>query len=146
MSFKYGRTSSRNRDTCAPPLIKLMDRGLELSPVDISIVRGWSPEDVQNMLFRTGASQKRWPDSEHNFELNGEPHSKAFDFAPHLGGEIRIPWKDTHLFAVVAGVFFVAAKELNIKLRWGGDWNMDGLTTNQTFMDWGHFEIEDYNP
>ena len=117
-----------------------------MSPVDISIVRGWSGEDVQNMLFRTGASKKEWPNSEHNFMLLDEPHSKAFDFAPHLGRTIKIPWEDTHLFAAVAGVFISVAIGLGVKLRWGGDWDMDGLTTDQTFMDWGHLEIEEYNP
>lgn len=146
MSYVYGRTSQRNRDSCAPPLIEIMNKGLELSPVDISIVRGWSDEDVQNMLFRTGASKKQWPFSEHNFMLTDEPHSKAFDFAPHLGREIKIPWEDTHLFAVVAGVFISVAIGLGVKLRWGGDWDMDGLTTDQTFMDYGHLEIEEYDP
>lgn len=144
--YIYGRTSSRNRDSCAPPLIEVMNLGLEMSPVDISIVSGFRDEDVQNLLFRTGASKKPWPMSEHNFMLKNKPHSKAFDFAPHLGSEIRIPWSDTHLFAVVAGVFFAAASQLDLKLRWGGDWNMNGLTTDQTFMDWGHLELEEYNP
>lgn len=144
--FRYGRTSQRNRDSCAPPLIELINKGLEVSPVDISIVRGWSGEDVQNMLKRTGASKLGWPFSEHNFELDGEPHSKAFDFAPHLGKTIKIPWDDTHLFSVVAGVFFSIAKPMGIKIRWGGDWDMDGLTTDQTFMDFGHIEIEGYEP
>ena len=143
MSYVYGKTSRQNRDTCAPPLIEVMNQGLIRSPVDISIVRGWSGEDVQNMLFRKGASKKEWPNSEHNFLLEDEPHSKAFDFAPYVG-KVKIPWDDTHLFAVVAGVFFSAAIELGVKLRWGGDWDMDGLTTDQSFMDWGHLEIEEY--
>lgn len=96
------------------------------------------------MLFRTGASKKEWPNSEHNFMVGEKPHSKAFDFAPHLGKQIKIPWEDTHLFAVVAGIFFAAAQKLDMKIRWGGDWNMNGLTLDQTFMDWGHMEIEEY--
>jgi len=143
MPYVYGKTSQQNRDTCAPPLVEVMDLGLSRSPVDISIVRGWSGEDVQNMLFRKGASKKAWPLSEHNFILEGTPHSKAFDFAPYVD-EVKIPWEDTHLFAVVAGVFLSAAIDLGIKLRWGGDWNMNGLTTDQSFMDWGHLEIEEY--
>ena len=141
--FVYGKTSRKNRDSCAPPLMAVMDLGLSCSPVDIAIVRGWSPEDVQNMLFARGLSTKKWPNSEHNFLLDGKPHSKAFDFAPYVDG---IPWNDTHAFALVAGVFFAAAQELGVKLRWGGDWNMNGLTPDQSFMDWGHLEIEEYNP
>jgi len=141
--FRYGSTSRKNRDSCAPPLIAVMDLGLKRSPVDIAIVHGFRGKDLQNSLFASRASKKKWPESEHNFMLDDLPHSKAFDFAPFVGG---IPWDDTHAFALVAGVFFAAAQELGVRLRWGGDWDMDGLTTDQSFMDWGHLEIEGYHP
>lgn len=142
MNWVYGTTSSRNRDTCDPRLIQVMDRGLAISPVDISIVWGWRGESIQNNLFRMKTSKKEWPNSEHNFIQDNKPRSKAFDFGPYIAG-VGIPWKDTHLFGVVAGVFFAAANELGFILRWGGDWDMDGLTIDQTFMDWGHLEIEE---
>ena len=88
-----------------------------------------------------GASHKQFPDSEHNFMRDDKPCSKAFDFGPWING--AIPWDDTHLFALVAGCYFAAATELGVRLRWGGDWDMDGLTTDQTFMDWGHLELEE---
>lgn len=139
MSWAYGQSSSSKRDTCDPKLIRVMDRGLELSPVDITIVWGWRDEETQNSFFDMEVSKKRWPDSKHNFTIEGVgPSSQAFDFGPWVEG--GIPWDDTHLFALIAGVFFAAAEDLNIKLRWGGDWDMDGLTTDQTFMDWGHME------
>ena len=65
--------------------------------------------------------------------------SDALDFAPYING--RIYWEDSHIFAVVAGVFMAAAKQQGFKIRWGGDWDSDGTTTDQTFMDWGHIEI-----
>lgn len=140
MTWAYGQSSSEKRDTCDPKLIRVMDRGLELSPVDITIVWGWRGEEIQNNFFRMDMSTKEWPDSKHNFEIEGVgPHSKAFDFAPWVNG--AIPWDDTHLFAFIAGVFFSAAEDLGTKLRWGGDWDMDGLTTDQTFLDWGHIEV-----
>jgi hypothetical protein len=53
-----------------------------------------------------------------------------------------IPWDDTHIFAVVAGSFFAAALELGVMLRWGGDWDGDGLSKgDQRFFDYGHVEI-----
>jgi peptidoglycan L-alanyl-D-glutamate endopeptidase CwlK len=33
------------------------------------------------------------------------------------------------------------AKLKGILLRWGGDWNMDGRTTDNKFDDLGHFEL-----
>lgn len=139
MTWHYGKSSRAKRDGCTPNLINVMNRGLEISPVDIAIVWGWRGEETQTGMFRSGVSQKEWPNSEHNWMDEGEPCSRAFDFAPYIGG---IPWTDTHAFALVAGVFFAAASELGVILRWGGDWDMDGLTIDQTFMDWGHLEEE----
>lgn len=137
-NWKYGATSREKRDTCTPGLIRVMNLGLELSPVDIAIVWGWRGEEVQNGMYRSGVSKKQWPESKHNaVDSDGRAASQAFDFAPYLNG---IPWDDTHAFAMVAGVFFAAAKDLGVTLRWGGDWDMDGSTTDQSFMDWGHME------
>jgi len=41
----------------------------------------------------------------------------------------------------VATAFMDAAKELNVKLRWGGDWNMDGDKTTNDDWDKPHVEL-----
>ena len=136
MTWKYGISSSAKRDTCHPVLIQVLDRGLIRSPVDIKIIWGFRNEAEQNGMFDMKVSQKRWPDSDHNHMENGKPCSLAFDFAPWVNGDIN--WNDTHMFAVVAGVFFAAANEIGCELGWGGDWDLDGTTMDQRFMDWGH--------
>ena len=132
--------------SCHPMLSKIAIHALELCPYDITIVHGHRGEEVQNALFDRGASQKRFPDSKHNaIGGDGQPQSEAIDFAPWVDG--GIPWDDTHIFAVVAGSFFAAALDLDIRvqgrsLRWGGDWDGDGLSKgDQRFFDYGHIEI-----
>ena len=144
--FKFGDKSQAKLATVHPLLAECAEVALIRSPYDFTIVHGWRGEDVQNALFDSGASRKRFPDSRHNqtLDLNLEEffrmqRSDAIDFAPWIRGSI--PWSDTHIFAVIAGCFFAAADELDITLRWGGDWDSDGDTTDQTLMDWGHVEI-----
>jgi len=139
MTFAFGSSSQAKLKTCHPKLIKVAEAAILATPVDFTIVWGFRPETIQNALFDSGASKKRFPNSKHNFMSNSVKMSKAIDFAPWIRGSI--PWKDTHAFAVLAGVFFAEAKRLNIELRYGGDWDRDGLTTDQTFMDWGHMEL-----
>ena len=138
---KYGDASMSKLATCHPMLSKVAVRALEICPYDITIVFGHRGEAEQNALFERGASQKRFPDSKHNkLGSNGQPQSEAIDFAPWVGG--KIPWDDTHIFAVVAGSLFAAAIELGATLRWGGDWDSDGLSKgDQRFFDYGHMEI-----
>jgi peptidoglycan L-alanyl-D-glutamate endopeptidase CwlK len=145
-SFAYGTRSRSRLGTCHLALQEIADRALEYSPYDITIVHGWRDEEEQNSLFDAGASKKRWPYSRHN-KTNRPTYvgeranivSDALDFAPYI--DRTIYWNDTHIFAVVAGCFASAAITLGYRLRWGGDWDSDGKTTDQTFMDWGHIEM-----
>ena len=142
MKYHLGEASLAKLHTCAPALINVARRAIGASPVDFTIVWGYRGEAEQNALEASGASHKRYPESKHNREARGEPESWALDFAPWVDG--RIYWEDTHMFAVVAGVFMaVAALRPGppIELRWGGDWDSDGKTTDQTLMDWGHIEL-----
>jgi peptidoglycan L-alanyl-D-glutamate endopeptidase CwlK len=142
---QYGHRSMNKLATCHPMLEKIALHALELCPYDITIVHGWRGEDVQNALLASNASTKGWPDSKHNaIGGDGSGQSEAIDFAPWVDG--GIPWNDTHIFAVVAGSFFAAGYDLDIRvqgraLRWGGDWDSDGSTKDQKLMDWGHIEI-----
>lgn len=144
MSHKFGLVSSNKLATVCPELVSVCARALEMSPYDFSIIHGWRGEDVQNALFDSAASTKQWPDSKHNVLLKrsgqlDRPNSEAIDFAPWVYNSI--PWKETHIFALIAGTFFAAAAELDVVIRWGGDWDTDGLTSDQTLMDYGHIEI-----
>ena len=137
---KYGIKSQSKLRTVHDPLAAVAYRALELSPYDITIIHGWRGEGIQNELFDTNKSHKRWPDSNHNHtDRQGVPDSLAIDFAPWVNG--LIPWGETHIFAAIAGCFFAAAAEMGVKIRWGGDWDADGSTNDQTLMDWGHVEI-----
>jgi peptidoglycan L-alanyl-D-glutamate endopeptidase CwlK len=154
--YKFGERSLKRLNTCDPRLQEIANLAIQISPIDFTIIHGWRGQEEQNELVAQGLSKTRWPTSKHNYrDLDEEigleyvPSSRAFDFAPWIHG--TIPWKDTHAFAVIAGVLFAAANDLQqgrpeseaakYRLRWGGDWDMDGSTTDQSFMDWGHMEL-----
>ncbi len=149
--YSYGERSQTKLETCHSALIKMAHAGLIVSPVDITIIHGWRGQEVQDALFDSGASEKEWPFSKHNNMMsegqNVTPESLAIDFGPWVDG--KVPWKDTHMFALIAGIFIATFYQLQIEdeissdvlLRWGGDWDMDGSTTDQKLMDWGHMEL-----
>ena len=144
MNYKYGTGSNEKLDTCHPTLQLIAEEALALSPYDITIIHGWRNMETQNALEADGKSTKRFPDSRHNKTddpdvIEPARMSDALDFAPWVKDTIY--WNDTHIFAVIAGCFIAAAKQMGITLRWGGDWDSDGQTTDQTLLDWGHVEI-----
>lgn len=137
--YIYGQKSESKIVTCTQNLQLVMYRGIETSPYDITIIHGWRGPEVQDALFESGASEKQFPNSKHNTtDKSGQAVSEAFDFGPWVDG--KVPWGETHIFAVIAGCFFAAAAELGVLLRWGGDWDADGNTKEHKLQDWGHLE------
>lgn len=97
--------------------------------VDCRVICGHRSEEKQLILYESGASKVRH--GKHN-----ETPSEAVDVAPY-----PITWGDTRRFCVFAGQFLLVAKMKGIVIRWGGDWSMDGFTTDQEFNDLVHFEL-----
>lgn len=130
---KWGRKSKEVYDTLDGRLKILADRILhEVS--DISLIHGFRDEEEQNYLFDRGVSTLRWPDSKHN-----QNPSKAFDFQPY-----PFPYREEVMWGAlsyVAGRAMAIAEEEGFRIRWGGDWNMDGDMTNQDFYDLFHIEL-----
>lgn len=65
--------------------------------------------------------------------------SNAVDIAPYVDGHIS--WNEYHC-CYVAGIVMAIAKLKGIKIRWGGNWDMDSEpVTDQDFQDLVHYEI-----
>ena len=65
---------------------------------------------------------------------------------PSLAGDIyawvgKASWDKNHLI-LIAGVILSCADELGTPLRWGGNWDGDGvIISDQNFIDLPHFEL-----
>ena len=130
----FGRRSQQKLSTVHGDLFKVVEIALAGCPFDFTVICGHRDEEAQNEAHATGASKVVWPNSKHN------PNpSRAVDLAPWINGSI--PWHDEGSFYVLAGVVFASAAELGVQLRFGGDWNRNGLTEDQSFHDLGHFEL-----
>ena len=139
-NFSFGNKSKKKLATCHPLLEEVAYTALAMSPYDFTIIHGFRGQAVQTALFDSNASTLDWPDSKHNATGdNGEYCSEAIDFAPWIYSSID--WNDKLIFSFIAGVFHAAAAEHDVRLRWGGDWDMDGSSRDQKFMDIGHIEI-----
>ena len=114
---------------------------------DISLIAGGRDEETQNRFFDEGTTKVRWPHSKHN-KL---PLSYAVDFQPypmpHVNAtdpkiKAKAQKKLWASLAYVAGAARVFAYANGFRLRWGGDWDMDGNLTDQTFDDLFHLELD----
>lgn len=126
--FRFSEQSRRHLDTCSENLQRVFER--VIAGYDCTIICGHRGKEAQNEAFRTGASKKQWPESNHN-----DLPSRAVDVAPY-----PIDWKNSKRFYHFAGYVQAVAEEMGVRLRWGGDWDSDRDLDDQTFMDLVHFE------
>jgi hypothetical protein len=52
-----------------------------------------------------------------------------------------IDWDDRERFHLFSGFVLGIARSMGIKLRWGGDWNMNFEVDDNNFDDFPHFEL-----
>lgn len=137
--YAFGERSKSILLTCRPDLVTVAQYVMDLQIMDFAIICGHRDEEAQLEAYMTGKSKVLWPKSKHNMTL-----SNAFDFAPWVrlpDGKMGIPWEDTESFAMLGGMFLAAGAILKKPVRYGGDWDGDGSTRDQSLMDWGHIEV-----
>ena len=128
---KFGRRSKERLKSCDKKLQK--DFNEVIKYVDCSVLEGHRSAERQNKLYDEGKTKVRYPNGRHN----ADP-SRAVDVVPY-----PIDWDDRERFHLFAGFVIGIARSMNIKLRWGGDWNMNFEVDDNNFDDFPHFEIKD---
>lgn len=128
MSYRYGKTSKARLATCHPEMQRLFNSLIE--DYDITIICGHRTEAEQNAAVAKGASKTKYPNSKHN-----EYPSRGVDATLY-----PIDWNDVGRHYMFVGIVRERARELDIPIRCGADWDSDFATNDQTFNDLVHFE------
>jgi len=122
MSYKLGTRSLQKLEGVNPDLVAVVERAIELSKQDFSVICGLRTVKEQEALVAKGASQTM--KSKH---LEGN----AVDLAAYCDG---IRW-ELNLYDEIADAMLKAAKELGVTLRWGAAWHKNLNDWNGTAED-----------
>lgn len=140
MNSLMSDTLSHARYNASHPLIrKFLDEGIK--HIDFKINESYRGKAAQEAAYRGGHSKARWLESAHNYLP-----SVAVDIVP-----VPLDWNNTKSFLDVQAVLgwynpktgkgHGVAKQLLLPIRWGGDWNMNGITSDETLVDLPHYEL-----
>ncbi|RLI63722.1 MAG: M15 family peptidase [Candidatus Asgardarchaeum californiense] len=129
---KFGNRSKKNLEQCEKQLQDLFNEVIKY--FDCSVICGHRNEHDQNEAFHSGRSKVKWPNGMHNSKPSG-----AVDVVPYYTGE-GIPWEDKERFILFAGFVLGIASQMDISIRWGGDWSSNRKINNR-FFDGPHFEL-----
>jgi len=133
--FVLGKSSLKRLEGVHPSLVRVVKRAIEITPIDFTVIEGLRTPARQRELYAAGKSKTL--NSRHLRQPDGFGH--AVDLGPWVRG--AIPWNDWNAFDQVARAMLRAAEELGVAIRWGGDWNQNGRSDDERFLDGPHFEL-----
>lgn len=129
--FRLSERSLSRLDGVHPDLLAVAHYAIRTSPYDFGIPEtgGVRDEETQRRLVADGKSKTMR--SRHRT-------GHAFDFYAFVSGAAS--WKTEHVLAVHDAIVS-AARALDVPLRWGGDWDMDGVPRERGENDLVHHEL-----
>ncbi|MDX1344065.1 MAG: M15 family metallopeptidase [Reinekea sp.] len=112
MAYVLGKKSLQELRGVDDSLVAVVKRAIELTTVDFSVHDGLRTLEEQKELVKKGASTTL--NSKHIDGL-------AVDLVPYINGKLR--WEWVPIYQIAEAVRF-AAQELDVSLRWGGNWDI----------------------
>ena len=123
-----------------PDLIRVVERAIQLSRQDFTVLEGVRTLERQKQLYAQGRTKPgpkvTWTLNSRHFVDPKTGYGHAVDLAP-----FPIDWSDLTKFDAISRAMFDAAKELGIAIRWGADWDRDGQPRERGESDSPHFEL-----
>jgi peptidoglycan LD-endopeptidase CwlK len=121
MTFKLSQRSLNNLKGVDEDLVAVVKRAIEITEIDFGVTEGIRTLVRQEELFKKGLSKTM--KSKH---LIG----RAVDLVAYVDG--KVSWEKEYYYPIALAMER-AAIELNVKIRWGGDF--------KSFFDGPHFEL-----
>ena len=124
---RFGKRSRERLKGVDPKLVNVLNEVVK--HFDITVIEGLRSQERQNELVAQGKSKTKY---------GKHTQGKAVDIAPY-----PIDWECRDDFHYLGGFVRGIATSMGVKVRWGGDWDSDYTTKDNSFDDLVHFEILD---
>ncbi len=119
--YTLGARSKSRLKGVHPDLVKVVERAIQITTVDFTVLEGIRDPQRQRTLVDSGASQTL--NSRH---ITGH----AVDLGAWVDDQVDWSWP---LYHKIAAAMKEAAKQVGVPIEWGGDW--------RTFKDGPHFQL-----
>jgi|TARA_R110000824_G_scaffold275050_2_gene463749 peptidoglycan L-alanyl-D-glutamate endopeptidase CwlK len=130
---KFGKRSRDRLKGVDAKLVNVLNEVVKY--FDITIIEGLRSQKRQDELVAEGKSKTKF--GKHVL-------GKAVDLAPY-----PIDWKARDDFHLLGGFILGVASQMDVNVRWGGDWSASSLykgkrtTKDNSFDDLVHFELKE---
>ena len=139
MPYELGKLSLSRLRGVHPDLVAIVKRAIQLTKQDFTVTCGVRTVEEQKELYAQGRTKAgnivTWTlKSRHLPGPDGL--GRAVDLAP-----FPVDWSVIKKFDDIAKAMLQAASELGIPVRWGADWDSDGVAREKGETDSPHFEL-----
>ena len=129
--YSYSSSSRRNLETCETDIVKLFQAVIK--KIDCTIVFGYRSSNLQLSLFNKGRISQgdivTYSDGFNSKSDHQTYPSIAVDVVPFPS-----LWRSKENMFKLNKIVMLTAKEMNIKIKWGGDW--------KRFKDYAHYYLD----
>lgn len=156
-NFVLSKKSKERLLQVHPDLVKVVELAIKLSSQDFMVLEGvrtkeqcyinygkgrtvaeLAAKNVPAKYAKPNEKKVTWLSnplaSKHCIQKDGVGH--AVDLVP-----FPVDWLTLSKFDEIADAMLDAAKQLNVKIRWGADWDSDGKPRERGETDSPHFEL-----
>lgn len=133
--------SLTNLNGVDPDFVRVVKRAYEIhraKGLTFTVIEGVRTPARQAQLYAQGRTAPgkivTWTMNSRHFVNPRTGFGEAVDILPGTG------WNDLKGFDDVVHSMFQASRELGIKIRWGKDWNQNGIAGEKGETDSPHFE------
>lgn len=141
MAYRLSQRSLDGLQGVNPRLASVVMRAIEITAQDFGVAEGLRSQDRQSNLLAEGHT--RTMRSKHLAQADGTSH--AVDLYPYDPAWKTVADIPVEAYRLVAQAMEQAAHELGVAIRWGNDWDRDGIEVpmdpDETFSDKPHFEL-----
>lgn len=135
--MSLNQKSELNLTGVHPDLCRVVRRAATMT--SFIVVEGVRTLEKQREYFQAGKSKTM------NSRHLAKPVGRAVDLCPLIDtdgdGDLELSWKLKDFFPI-RDAMFTAAQEESVPIVWGADWNGDGNTKDESFVDGPHFELD----
>ena len=140
MSYSLSQRSLKNLEGVHPNLVAVVKRAIEITEQDFVVIEGVRTQARQDELWAQGRTKPgpivTWTKDASSHGIGKDGYGHAVDICP-----FPVDWNDLSKFDAIYVAMMAAAQELGVRLRYGGDWDMDGKLREKGEMDSPHFEL-----
>lgn len=141
MGFELSERSRKRLEGVHPDLDLVVKAAIAITTQDFFVAEGLRTKARQQELVALKMS--RTLNSKHLPQPDGYGH--AVDIYPAGYPDLnKVP---LDAYRAVRTAMMAAAEQLGVELRWGNDWDGDGVEVgpdpDESFQDWPHYEIKE---